>query len=120
MSTFEIEPTSVRVHPMPVGGDFGGKGSPMDVPVAYLLSKHAGKPVKIVMTYQEELLAANSRHPSKITVSTGVTSQGNLTSLQVDAVFDGGASHALHCFTTCPSGSNTAALPSMTKRGSRR
>ncbi|MBN86671.1 MAG: hypothetical protein CL885_04035 [Dehalococcoidia bacterium] len=90
-ATFEIEPTSVRVHPMPVGGDFGGKGSPMDVPVAYLLSKNAGKPVKIVMTYQEELLAANSRHPSKITVSTGVTSQGNLTSLQVDAVFDGGA-----------------------------
>lgn len=90
-ATFELDATKIRVHPMPVGGDFGGKGSPMDVPVAYLLSTHTGMPVKIVMTYQEELLAANSRHPSKITVSTGVTSEGALTSLQVDAFFDGGA-----------------------------
>ena len=85
------EPASIRVHPMPVGGDFGGKGSPMDAPVAYLLSQAAGRPVKIVMSYQEELLSANSRHPASITVKTGVTSEGEVTAMQLAARFDGGA-----------------------------
>lgn len=90
-ATFGVEPSTIRVHPMPVGGDFGGKGSPMDAPVAYLLSRATGRPVKIVMSYQEELLAANSRHPSEITVRTGVTSEGYVTGMEMIAHFDGGA-----------------------------
>ncbi len=86
-----VEPATIRVHPMPVGGDFGGKGSPMDAPVAYLLSRETGRPVKIVMSYQEELLAANSRHPGTITIRAGVTENAELTGMQVDARFDGGA-----------------------------
>ncbi len=88
---FGVEAATIRVHPMPVGGDFGGKGSPMDTPVAYLLSRETGRPVKIVMSYQEELLAANSRHPGTITIRTGVTEDGSLTGMQVRARFDGGA-----------------------------
>ena len=86
-----VEPASIRVHPMAVGGDFGGKGSPMDTPVAYLLSQVSGRPVKIVMGYDEELLAANTRHPSEITVRMGVTNDGMLTALEVSACFDSGA-----------------------------
>lgn len=85
------QPTSIKVYPMPVGGDFGGKGSPMDAPLAYLLSRESGRPVKIVMTYQEELLAANSRHPSTITVKSGIKNDGRVLALQLNAVFDGGA-----------------------------
>ncbi len=88
---FGVEPGTIRVHPMAVGGDFGGKGSPMDTPVAYLLSRETGRPVKIVMSYREELLAANSRHPSVITVRTGIAEDGSLTGLQVRARFDSGA-----------------------------
>ena len=90
-ATFGVEPASIRVHPMPVGGDFGGKGSPMDAPLAYLLSRTTGSPVKVVMNYQEELLAANSRHPSRITVTTGVDAEGRLTAMRLSALFDGGA-----------------------------
>ena len=86
-----VEPASIRIHPMAVGGDFGGKGSPMDTPVAYLLSQVSGRPVKIVMGYDEELLAANTRHPSEITVRTGVTQDGMLTAMEVSACFDSGA-----------------------------
>ena len=86
-----VEAPSIRVHPMPVGGDFGGKGSPMDTPVAYLLSQATGRPVKIVMSYQEELLAANTRHPGTIMVRTGVTEEGNVTGMQMEAYFDSGA-----------------------------
>ena len=45
--------------PMQIGGDFGGKGGFMDVPVAYFLSKKSGQPVKMVMDYTEELTAGN-------------------------------------------------------------
>lgn len=86
-----VEPATLRVHSMPVGGDFGGKGSPMDTPVAYLLSQASGRPVKMVMTYTEELLAANTRHPSEILVRTGVAADGTLTALEVEAYFDSGA-----------------------------
>ena len=90
-TSLEVEPASIRVHPMTVGGDFGGKGSPMDAPVAYLLSQNSGRPVKIVMSYEEELLAANTRHPSEITVKTGFMRDGTLAALEVDAYFDSGA-----------------------------
>src|SRR5262249_46038112 len=50
----------VRCNPAHIGGEFGGKGSPMDAPVAYQLARRTGKPVKMVMTYTEELIA---RHP---------------------------------------------------------
>ena len=54
---------------MQIGGDFGGKGGFMDVPVAYFLSKKSGQPVKMVMDYTEELTAGNPRHASIIKVT---------------------------------------------------
>ena len=63
-------------HPMQIGGDFGGKGGFMDVPVAYFLSKKSGQPVKMVMDYTEELTAGNPRHASIIKVRTGVKKNG--------------------------------------------
>ena len=52
---FEID--RIVVHHSAVGGDFGGKGSPMDVPLCYFLAKATGKPVRTTMTYAEELAA---------------------------------------------------------------
>jgi Molybdopterin-binding domain of aldehyde dehydrogenase len=44
----------------------------MDLAVMYLLSKKAGRPVKLVMDYEEEFAAGNPRHASVIHVKTGV------------------------------------------------
>jgi CO/xanthine dehydrogenase Mo-binding subunit len=41
----------ILVHPTSIGGDFGGKGSFMDVPLCYHLALHARRPVKMVMDY---------------------------------------------------------------------
>ena len=90
-TALEVEPASITVHPVPVGGDFGGKGSPMDAPVAYLLSRAAGHPVRMVMSYTEDMLAGNTRHSSTITVRAGVMNDGTLNGIQVDARFDSGA-----------------------------
>lgn len=88
---FDLPPENFQVHMNCIGGDFGGKGNPFDAPVAYLLSKAAGRPVKVVMTYTEELMAANGRHASKIKLRTGVTREGRLCGLQLDGWFNTGA-----------------------------
>lgn len=81
----------IRVHLVPVGGDFGGKGSLMDAVVCYYLAERAQRPVKMVMTYAEELMAGNPRHASTITMRTGVTRDGRLTARRATVIFDAGA-----------------------------
>jgi CO/xanthine dehydrogenase Mo-binding subunit len=78
-------------HPMHIGGDFGGKGGFMDVPVAYFLSKKSGQAVKMVMDYTEELTAGNPRHASIIKTKTGVKKNGTIVAHHIDFMFDSGA-----------------------------
>src|SRR5262245_36171889 len=78
-------------HPTHIGGDFGGKGGFMDVPVAYFLSKKSGQPVKMLMDYTEELTAGNPRHPSIIKIKTGVKKNGTIVAHHIDFLFDSGA-----------------------------
>jgi CO/xanthine dehydrogenase Mo-binding subunit len=54
-----LQDEHIRVNVVAVGGDFGGKGDARDLPIAYLLAKMARRPVKIVMSYWEELTASN-------------------------------------------------------------
>jgi CO/xanthine dehydrogenase Mo-binding subunit len=74
-----------------VGGDFGGKGTLMDIPLCYYLAKVTSRPVKMVMSYAEELSAANPRHASVITIKTGVKKDGQLWARELKAIFNGGA-----------------------------
>lgn len=87
-----VEPESIVFHPVTIGGDFGGKGSPMNVALGYLLSKAVGgRPVKMVFDYSEEFLAANPRHYSKLRMRTGVKRDGSITAHEARIVFDSGA-----------------------------
>ena len=81
----------IRVNPVPIGGDFGGKGSFMDTPIAYFLSRASGCPVTMSMDYVEEFQAANPRHPSLITFKTGVRRDGTFTARQATICFNSGA-----------------------------
>ncbi len=81
----------VCVNTAPIGGDFGGKGSLMDSVVCYHLAAVAGRPVKMVMTYTEELLAGNPRHPAVITLRTGIDADGRIVARQARLVFSCGA-----------------------------
>ena len=80
----------IVLHPCSIGGDFGGKGSFMDVPLCYYLSLHSGRPVKMVMDYIQELMAANPRHPATMTIRSGVKRDGTLVARQARVVFDSG------------------------------
>lgn len=82
---------SLMVHHCYIGGDFGGKGDFMDVAVAYFLSQKSGHPVKMVMDYDEELIAGNPRHACTIKVRTGVKRDGHIVAHHLDFIFDSGA-----------------------------
>lgn len=86
-----LPPEQIRVNLTPIGGDFGGKGSLMDLPLAYHLARVTGRPVKMLMRYAEELMAGNPRHPSVITMRTGVSKDGRIVARRVKALFNSGA-----------------------------
>ncbi|HXF76191.1 MAG TPA: molybdopterin cofactor-binding domain-containing protein, partial [Methylomirabilota bacterium] len=90
-----LDPAKIKVHILPVGGDFGGKTSVVEVPVCYFLAKQTGKPVKMVNDYTEELTACAHRHPLVMTLRTGVDKDGRLCALHARAVFSGGGYAAL-------------------------
>lgn len=87
----EIPEERIVVHLSQIGADFGGKGSLMDAPLCYHLAKRTGRPVKMVMTYTEELMAGNPRHPTSIFLRTGVTEEGQIVARQAKVVFNSGA-----------------------------
>ena len=81
----------IRVNPCGIGGDFGGKSPAMNVPIAYFLAKSSGRPVKMIMSYIEELAAGNPRHPSFITIKTGVKNDGTFMARESRVIYNGGA-----------------------------
>ncbi|MGH7769753.1 MAG: xanthine dehydrogenase family protein molybdopterin-binding subunit, partial [Candidatus Binatia bacterium] len=102
-----VNPEKLVIHPCYIGGDFGGKGDFMDVGLVYFLSKKAGRPVKMVMDYDEEFAAGNPRHASIIRVKTGVKKDGTMVAHHMEFIFDSGAYGAFkpNAFLQGPHGS---------------
>ena len=87
----KIPKEQIRVHIVAVGGDFGGKGALMDIPICYELAKATRRPVKMIMTYAEELVAGDPRHSSVIKIKSGVKKDGTLTARETAVIFNSGA-----------------------------
>jgi CO/xanthine dehydrogenase Mo-binding subunit len=73
----------IVIHVSTIGGDFGGKGALMDLPLCYFLAQRTGWPVRMIMTYTEELMAGNPRHAAVMVVKTGVKNDGTLVAREV-------------------------------------
>src|SRR5919197_1531120 len=85
----------IVIHVSVIGGDFGGKGALMDLPLCYFLAQRTGRPVRMIMNYSEELMAGNPRHAAVIVVKTGVKKNGTVVARQVKAFWNGGAYGAM-------------------------
>ena len=59
----------------------------MHVPLAYFLSRAAGRPVRLVLEYAEDMQAGDPRHPSWVTIRTGLRHDGTILARTVKAVF---------------------------------
>jgi CO/xanthine dehydrogenase Mo-binding subunit len=90
-NALQIPQEKLVFNPVYIGGDFGGKGDFMDLAVVYLLSKKAGRPVKVVMDYDEEFSAGNPRHASIVHVKTGAKKDGTIVAHHMNFIFDSGA-----------------------------
>lgn len=88
-SGFDI--SEIVLHPVAIGGDFGGKGSYGEVPLCVELARRVGRPVRLALRYSEDLISNAARHPSKIRIRIGCDAEGRLTGLHCDVLSDGGA-----------------------------
>ncbi len=86
-----IPENHLRVVAPPIGGEFGGKGAVMDEPLCYYLARRTGRPVRMAMSRGEEMSAANPRHPTLITIKSGLKKSGELVARQVRIIFNSGA-----------------------------
>ena len=86
-----LDAADVVFNPVTIGGDFGGKGSAMAIPIAWMLSTRTGRPVKIVFDYSEDLTSANPRHESRVTVRTGATRDGLIVAHEALVEYNSGA-----------------------------
>lgn len=89
--TLDLPLDAVEVAPVPLGGDFGGKGGVVDPTLCAALALWSGRPVRLALRSSEDLSSTDARHPSVITVALGCDSGGHLLALSVDVILDGGA-----------------------------
>lgn len=89
--TLRLPIDTVEVDPMPLGGDFGGKGGVVDATLCAALAIWSGRPVRLALRSWEDLSATDARHASIVEVRVGCDEDGKLVGLGVDAVLDGGA-----------------------------
>ena len=83
--------SQVRVTPTEIGGGFGGKIPVYIDPVAALLSKKSGHPVKIVMSRAEVLEGTGPTPGSHLKIKMGVKSDGTMMAAQAWLAYEAGA-----------------------------
>lgn len=90
-NALQLPQNKVHVMGAMVGGGFGGKE---DITVELFIGLAALKthrPVKMLYTREESILAHCKRHPFTITHKTGVTRNGRIVASQVNLMADSGA-----------------------------
>jgi 4-hydroxybenzoyl-CoA reductase alpha subunit len=88
------------IRPM-VGGAFGGKSDPFPHEmIASLLSRRAGRPVKILFDREEVFLTNHGRHPTRTDMKLALDSEMRFSALELDAKIDGGAWGSFGVVTT--------------------
>ncbi|MCC6975573.1 MAG: xanthine dehydrogenase family protein [Anaerolineae bacterium] len=86
-----LPPESVRVIYPAIGGAFGGRE---DMSVQIVLALAAWKlhrPVKIIWSREESILAHHKRHPVRIRTKWGATRAGKVVAVEATVIGDGGA-----------------------------
>ncbi len=89
--TIGVPQNKVRIQGALVGGGFGGKEDITVEVLLALLAKHTGRPVRLVYTREESILAHSKRHPYIMTYRTGVQRDGRITAARIELVSDAGA-----------------------------
>jgi CO/xanthine dehydrogenase Mo-binding subunit len=105
----DLPDNKVRVITPYVGGGFGGKEDMTVEPYLGIVAALTERPVRMVWSRQESLLARQNRHAVRMRYRTGASAEGKLEALDVDILSDGGAYALLSALvllysTTCATG----------------
>ena len=90
-TVLDLPVSQVKVKPMEIGGGFGGKIPVYLEPVAAVLSKKSGRPVKLVMSRKDVFEATGPTPGSHIKVKVGVTKDGRIVAAQAWLAYEAGA-----------------------------
>ncbi|MFO1055671.1 MAG: xanthine dehydrogenase family protein molybdopterin-binding subunit [Dongiaceae bacterium] len=74
-----------------VGGGFGNKMEPHVQPIVVALAMKCGRPVRLILSREEDFETVRARHPFKIRMRTGAKRDGTLLAREVELLADGGA-----------------------------
>ena len=87
----DIPESQVRVIPTEIGGGFGAKITTYLEPVAAVLSKKSGRPVKLVMSRKDVFEGTGPTSASLMRTKIGATKDGKITAAQLWMAFEAGA-----------------------------
>ena len=111
-----VSPARIRVVQPPLGGAFGGKSEPFGHEIcAAKLAMVTGRPVRILLTREEEFYVHRGRHPMRMHFRVGATKDGALTAVDARSDIDGGAYSSFGLVTTYYSG-QLLTIPSVSPR----
>src|SRR5262245_8651172 len=83
--------SNVRVVPSEIGGGFGGKTTIYLEPVAILLSRKTGRPVKMTMTREEVFRASGPASATRSKIKIGAKRDGTITAMYAWLGYEAGA-----------------------------
>ena len=87
----DLPESTVKVIPTEIGGGFGAKITTYLEPVAAVLSKKSGRPVKIVMDRKEVFEGTGPTSATHIRCKIGATKNGKITAAQLYMAYEAGA-----------------------------
>jgi CO/xanthine dehydrogenase Mo-binding subunit len=83
--------SDIRAVPAEIGGGFGGKTIVYLEPLALVLARKSGRPVKMVMSREEVFRATGPTSGSSSTVKIGATKDGKITAVKATYNLQAGA-----------------------------
>src|SRR5882672_7700427 len=86
-----IQQSDIRAIPAEIGGGFGGKTIVYLEPLALVLARKSGRPVKMVMSREEVFRATGPTSGSSSTVKIGATKDGKITAVKATYNLQAGA-----------------------------
>ena len=86
-----VPESHVKVIPMEIGGGFGAKLTTYLDPVAAVLSRKSGHPVKMVMTRKEVFESTGPTSGTYMRCRMGATKDGRITAAEVYLAYEAGA-----------------------------
>jgi len=81
----------IIVHPVEMGGAFGGKMHAIVSPLCVRLSERSGRPVRIVLGRDEVLMSEPPGPQAVITFKIGANKDGRIAAIQGRLIYDAGA-----------------------------